>query len=53
MTFDMSFMPDWETIREQKRAQTLKDNERENSNKKDFPYKIWDKVLLRLSQDTS
>ena len=40
-------MPDWEKIRARKRAQVLKDNERENSQRKHHTYHIGDKVLLK------
>ena len=47
MLFDMLFTPDWDKIRAGKRAQVLKDNERENSKRRQFTYKIGDKVLLK------
>ena len=47
MLFDMLFTPDWDKIRARKRAQVLKDNERENSKRRQFTYKIGDKVLLK------
>ena len=47
MLFDIKFSPNWENIRKRKRAQTLKDNERENSQRKHHIYKIGDKVLLK------
>ena len=47
MIFNMLYTPDWEKIRERKRAQELKDNERENSKRRDHTYKIGDKVLLK------
>jgi len=47
MIFDMLFTPDWDKIRERKRAQVLKDNKRENSKRKDYNFKIGDKVLLK------
>ena len=47
MLFDMLFTPDWNAIRARKRAQVLKDNERENSKRRQFTYKIGDKVLLK------
>ena len=47
MLFDMRFNPDWETIRNRKRAQVLKDNERENSQRRHHTYKLGDKVLLK------
>ena len=47
MLFDMLFTPDWNEIRARKRAQVLKDNERENSKRRQFTYKIGDKVLLK------
>ena len=47
MIFNMLYTPDWKKIREQKRAQELKDNERENSKRRDHTYKIGDKVLLK------
>ena len=34
MLFDMRFNPNWENITKRKRAQVLKDNERENSQRK-------------------
>ena len=47
MLFDMRFNPDWETIRKRKRAQVLKDNERENSQRRNHTYKVSNKVLLK------
>ena len=48
MLFDMMcYTPNWESIRESKRAQVLKDNERENSQRRHHNYKIGDKVLLK------
>ena len=47
MLFDMRFNPDWENIRKRKRAQVLKDNERENSQRKQHTYRVGDKVLLK------
>ena len=47
MIFSMLYTPDWKKIREQKQAQELKDNERENSKRRDHTYKIGDKVLLK------
>ena len=47
MIFNMLYNPDWKKMRERKRAQELKDNERENSKRRDHTYKIGDKVLLK------
>ena len=47
MIFNMLYTPDWKRIRERKRAQELKDNERENSKRRDHTYEIGDKVLLK------
>ena len=47
MLFDMLFTPDWDKIKARKRAQVLKDNERENSKRRKFTYRIGDKVLLK------
>ena len=44
--FDMRVNPDWETIRKRKRAQILKDNERENSQRRHHTYKLGNKLLL-------
>ena len=47
MLFDMRFHPDWEDIRKRKRAQVLKDNDRENSQRRDHVFRTGDKVLLK------
>ena len=55
MLFDMLFTPDWNVIRARKRAQVLKDNERENSKtkRKLFTYKVGKNLTKkRLPKDT-
>ena len=47
MLFDMRFNPNWENITKRKRAQVLKDNERENSQRNQHTYRVGDKVLLK------
>ena len=47
MLFDIRFNPDWKNIRRRKRDQVLKDNERENSQRKHHVYRVGDKVLLK------
>ena len=47
MLFDIQHSPDWQNIRKCKQAQVLKDNERENSQRKQHVYRVGDKVLLK------
>ena len=46
--FEMRFAPDWGRINQQKFKQVLKDNERENSNRKDHTYKIGEKIMIKI-----
>ena len=47
MLFDLKYVVDWEKIRQHKEKQIQKDNERENSKRRHFTYKVGDKVLLK------
>ena len=47
MLFDLKYVADWDTIRQRKLKQIQKDNERENSKRKEYTYKVGSKVLIK------
>ena len=47
MLFDLKYVADWETIRKRKMQQVLKDNQRENSKRREHTYKVGSKVLIK------
>ena len=47
MLFDLKYVADWEKIRQRKEKQIQKDNERENSKRREYTYKVGGKVLLK------
>ena len=47
MLFDMKYVADWEAIRKRKEKQIQKDNERENSRRREYTYKVGGKVLIK------
>merc|ERR1712155_109597 len=47
MLFDLKYIADWETIRQRKEKQIQKDNERENSKRREYTYKVGGKVLIK------
>merc|ERR1712155_77877 len=47
MLFDLKYIADWETIRQRKEKQIQKDNERENSKRREYTYKVGGKMLLK------
>jgi hypothetical protein len=47
MLFDIPFLADWNKIGDYRQCQTDLNTERENRTRKDWDYKVGDKVLLR------
>ena len=47
MLFDLKYVADWKDIRQRKEKQIQKDNERENSKRREYTYKVGGKVLLK------
>ena len=47
MLFDIPFLADWNKIEEHRQRQTDLNTERENRSRRDWDYKVGDKVLLR------
>lgn len=47
MLFDLKYVPDWETIRKRKYAQMSKDNQKENSKRREFTYRVGSKVVIK------
>ena len=47
MLFNLKYVPDWETTRKRKYAQMSKDNQRENSKRREFTYKVGSKVVIK------
>ena len=47
MLFDLKYVADWEAIRQHKMKQIQKDNERENSKRREYTYKVGSKVLTK------
>ena len=47
MLFDLKYVADWGKIRQCKEKQIQKDNERENSKRREYTYKVGGKVLLK------
>ena len=51
MLIHQSDIVDWDTVRSRKRAQQIRDNERENSKRANYTWKVGDKCLIVTSVD--
>ena len=47
MLFDLKYVADWQSIRKRKEQQVRRDNERENSKRTNYSYKVGGKVLVK------
>ena len=47
MLFNLKYVADWETIRQRKEKKMHKDNDGENSKRREYTYKVGGKVLIK------